>query len=345
MSGTPRPPSQEKRPTLRTIAAEADLTHATVSMALRNHPSIPTKTRRRIQRIAEKVGYRPDPEVAKLMHHLRQKHKPRFKSIIAALTNIPKGADFPYLSLIEKGARDAAAALGYGFEIQRVDAIETRNVSLQRILRSRGIEGVVLLPMKHAMPLNDLLDWSFFTVIAATWGVLSPDFHRVLPDQFGNNLLICEELVRLGHRRIGLVLDARTDMVVGHRFTAPIAWQNTLGGTEDVRPFIHPPGDLSGLQAWFARERPDAIIAGEESVARMIARELRLKIPGPVGFALIERQSDDLISGIDQRAEDIGRAAITQAHERMKSGEKGIPAVPSITMIKGRWIASRRRSR
>jgi len=50
--------------------------------------------------------------------------------------------------------------------------------------------------MKSAVSLADLLDWSFFAVEAATYGVLAPDFHRVVPDQFGNTLLICEQLAR-----------------------------------------------------------------------------------------------------------------------------------------------------
>ena len=335
-------PGPEKRPTLRVIATAAGVTHATVSMALRNHPSIPVKTRQRIRRIAEKLGYRPDPEVAKLMHHLRQKHKPRFRSIIAALTTIPKGTELPYAAAVTKGARESADALGYGFEVFRVEAGDKPSTSLQRILRSRGIEGVVLLPMHNVFPAFPVLDWTCFSTIAATGGVVTPDFHRVLPDQFGNNLTICRELAKMGYRRIGCVLDARTDRIAGHRFTAAVAWQNTLGGTETVRPFIHPADDFRGIQTWFAEEKPDVIITGDENVARLVAQQLGVRVSGRVGFATTEHHEGESVGGIDQRAEEIGRAAVVQLHARMQSGEKGVPAVPSVTMIKGEWVPAKR---
>ncbi len=221
----------EKRPTLRVIAREVGVTHATVSMALRNHPSISAKTRRRVQRIAEKLGYRPDPEVAKLMHHLRLKHKPRFKSTIAALTSIPEQLEQPYAAALRRGAQRAAEALGYGFSLFQIEGSDKRNTSLQRMLRSRGIEGVLILPMKGPVKLTDLLDWSCFSVVVATYGVLAPQFHRVIPDQFDNTRLICNQLASNGHRRIGLIAAARTDASVGQRFSAAVVWQNVLGGT------------------------------------------------------------------------------------------------------------------
>src|SRR4051812_49177178 len=89
-------PEFEKRVTMRAIAEQAGVTHATVSMALRNHPLISAKTRQKIQRIARNLGYRPDPEVAKLMRHLRLKHKPKFKSTIAALTTLTESMERSY---------------------------------------------------------------------------------------------------------------------------------------------------------------------------------------------------------------------------------------------------------
>src|SRR5882724_6608619 len=114
---SPRTPDPEQRPTLRSIAREVGVSHATVSMALRNHPLISAKTRQRVRRVADRLGYRPDPEVAKLMHHLRLKHKARFQSTIAALSTVAEGHETPYALAIAEGAHRAAVALGYGFSV------------------------------------------------------------------------------------------------------------------------------------------------------------------------------------------------------------------------------------
>jgi DNA-binding LacI/PurR family transcriptional regulator len=341
----PKNPDFEKRPTMRAIARQAGVTHPTVSMAMRNDPRISPKTRQKVQRIARKLGYRPDPEVAKLMHHLRMKHKPMFKSTIAAVTTLSEENEPPYAVALREGARRAAEALGYGFSLFRATGGQKRDSSLQRILRGRGVEGVLLLPVKDAISLGRFLDWNDFSIVAGTYGVLAPDFHRAVPDQFGNTLLICRHLARLGCRRIGLVAWRSTGPVVDNRFSAAVMWQNTMGGTEFVRPFIYEKDFRDGLRSWFAEERPDGLIVGTEGDAHAIVSELGLRVPGKVRIAVTERPGPTIFAGIDQRAAEVGAAAAAQLHGLMQRGEKGAPAVPSVTMIKGHWVqAPRRRS-
>ena len=49
----------------------------TVSLALRNHPRLPQDTRERIQKMAERLGYRPDPFLQALVAY-------RGKTILSA---------------------------------------------------------------------------------------------------------------------------------------------------------------------------------------------------------------------------------------------------------------------
>jgi DNA-binding LacI/PurR family transcriptional regulator len=182
MSDTPH-----SRPTVRTIAAATGVSAMTVSLALRNHPRIPATTRLRVQRAADKLGYRPDPHVAKLMHHLRVRRKVVFQASVGALTTVPEGAEQPYLLDILHSARRRAEQFGYGFNVFRLgDA--TPRPDLQRVLRSRGVDGIVLLPLATPRPVNDVLDWTEFSVVSTTYGVLAPKFHRVVPHQFSNAL-------------------------------------------------------------------------------------------------------------------------------------------------------------
>src|SRR5690606_18100520 len=61
MSQSPR------RVTLSDIAKQAEVHVTTVSLALRNHPRLPERTRKRIQKIAEELGYQPDPVLQALV--------------------------------------------------------------------------------------------------------------------------------------------------------------------------------------------------------------------------------------------------------------------------------------
>jgi DNA-binding LacI/PurR family transcriptional regulator len=324
--------------TVAMVAARAGVSTATVSLALRNHPRITARTRERVRRAADELGYRPDPQLAKLMAHLRKARPVKFRSVIAGLTTIPAGLARPYVEEVMDGARQRARQLGYEFNVFRIRADEPGRRLLGRELRYRGIEGVVLLPMMEPVGLADLLDWRSFSIVAATYSVLAPEFHRVVPYQFGNVLQACAELAKLGYRRIGLVLSSHQDVVVHHGFTAAAAWQGMFGGTEMVRPFVFDGWEVPAeVKEWFALERPDVIIAGGEDDCRKIAGFLEVAIPGSIGFAVTNCHDSPNFAGIDERPEEIGAAAIDLLHAKIQIGEKGVPPTPTVTMINGEW--------
>lgn len=332
--------SKTPRVTLRTIAASAGVSAMTVSLALRNNPRIPVATRNEIQRLADKLGYCPDPQVAKLMHHLRLGRQPGFQASLAALTTVQEGSETAYVAAIIRAAKKRAEDLGYGFTLFRVQDPPVEQPALQRMLRSRGVEGIVLLPVVTPRDFSPLLDWKDFAVVSTTYGVLAPQFHRVVPHQFGNALEICGQLARLGYRRIGLVLPEEQDVRVHHGFSAAVTWQSTIGGTEFLRPYIHagafPPEDE--LHDWYDRERPDVIISAGDKQCEMIAKQLDLRVPGAVGFVSANKADRSVFAGIDELPEEIGAAAIEQLAASVQRGEIGKPSVPKVTMIDGVWL-------
>lgn len=315
----------------------------TVSLALRNHPRIPEDTRQEVQRVAAKLGYRPDPQVSKLMHHLRVGRQPGYQASIAALTTVPEGAETAYLGAIIRSARARAEQLGYGFSVFRTDDPPQPQPALQRILRTRGVDGIVLLPIATPRDMTTVLDWNDFSVVTTTYGVLAPQFHRVVPHQFGNALEICRQLAQLGYRRIGLVLPEEQDVRVHHGFSAAVAWQGMIGGTEFVRPCIHPGAlpDRKLVRAWFKAERPDVVIASGDVTCRPIVNLLGMRAPGRIGFVSATKAEPSPFAGIDERPEEIGAAAIEQLAAMIQRGEKGTPQVPKVTMVDGRWIAGK----
>lgn len=56
---------------IRTIARLAELSPATVSLALRNSPKIPEATKVRVRKLAQRTGYRPNAKVTELMSLVR----------------------------------------------------------------------------------------------------------------------------------------------------------------------------------------------------------------------------------------------------------------------------------
>ena len=74
---------------MQDIADRVGLSRSAVSLALRNHPSIPEATRERVRQAAAELGYRRNPLVAALMMQLRQPRH-RATATLALITKFPR---------------------------------------------------------------------------------------------------------------------------------------------------------------------------------------------------------------------------------------------------------------
>jgi DNA-binding LacI/PurR family transcriptional regulator len=330
--------------TLRQIARQAGVSSMTVSRALGNRPRIAAETREKILKIAKKLGYRPDPQITKLMHHLRSGLRPQFQSVICGVTNWPTEAKPPYFEALLKGAERQAMSRGYGFSVLKFMPEPGAGARLQRMLRSRGVEGVLLLPQRAPLDLTALLDWREFSAVAVSMSVVGPEVNRAAPHHFANTLQLCRELTRLGYRRIGLVIDGGQDSRVNHGFSAAVVSHGWHEAKEAVSPLVVTGSLRDALEPWFQRERPDAIVTTDENSARECARLLRVKIPGPVGFASTSLQAPagpagqvPVIAGIDERPEEIGAIGVDLLAGMVERRVRGLPSAPTSTLVAGRW--------
>jgi DNA-binding LacI/PurR family transcriptional regulator len=332
------------RPTLRSLAAEAGVSAMTVSLALRNRAEIPLRTRQRLQRLAKQRGYQPDPTLNKLMQHLRTTEPTRNRANICGLFEAASNADFaqhPFFARLTAGLQRQAEVLGFSFSQIKLPERRSRG-KLQAVLRNRGIEGLVLLPMPDQTNLADLLNWQDFSVVSVTTSVVAPRVHRVTPHHFDNMAHACRQLTRRGFKRIGLAITQRWNERVRFRWTGAIAWQNAFGGTTPVPPFLGstagPTLDDAGFAAWVRRHKPDAILveAIDNDLLERACARLGLQAR-PVVIAM-DRSPEDTGPGIDQKPEAIGSVAIETLAGMIYRGERGLPVHPLSIAVEGEWI-------
>lgn len=327
------------RPTLRDIAARAKVSPMTVSKALRNLPKVSGPTRSRILRIARRMGYRPDPEVARLMNHLRDRSKPAYQGLICAVTDRLNEQNHPYIRAMLDGARARAESRGYGFSFIHFEEDEEHRRSLRRLLWARGAQGVIFLPLERACDLGPLLPWEDLPAVAATSSVVAPDLHRVVPSHYANTLLLCRKLQAKGYRRIGLVIGADHDSRVNHAFSAAVIWhQYSQSPDEIVPPLIHEGGEPAELVPWYRRAKPDAIIARDDQHSRRFAEALGIAPGGGFAFASTYANPSSGWSGIDELPGEIAASAVDRLASMLQHGERGIPPVPTVTLVRGKWL-------
>jgi DNA-binding LacI/PurR family transcriptional regulator len=330
--------------TLRRIAAIAKVSAMTVSRALGNRPRIAAATRDRILRVAAALGYRPDPEINKLMRHLRTLRRPRFQSVICGLSTRAPDAREPYFRAVVAGARQRAEQRGYGFMQLQVSGQRVEWPGVHRVLRARGVQGVLLLPLQEPIDFTGLLEWREFSVVAATSSVLAPAINRVTPNHFVNAVLLCRQLADLGYRRLGLVMEAEHDRRVNHGFDAAFIWHAARESQRPVAPLIVSNVTKSVLTSWYRRERPDAIIATDQRRLARYTKWLGLKAGGRVGLASTNVDEGASLVGIDERPSEIGAVAVDLLANAIEQRERGLPASPSTTLLAGVWRPGRSRS-
>lgn len=144
--GAPIPPAEsaKRNITLDDVAKAAGVSRSTVSHALNRHPRAAPETVAKVEKVAERLGYVPDPALRRLasMRWERSARGPEHASVafVSALfeTQQPSASQ----GFLE-GAQSQAASLGYHFEDVIVNSRREMKTAA-RILHARGIQAVVV---------------------------------------------------------------------------------------------------------------------------------------------------------------------------------------------------------
>jgi hypothetical protein len=213
---------------------------------------------------------------------------------------------------------------------------------LPRMLRQRGVEGVLLLPMAGLEALDRLLDWREFSVVSATLSVTSPQFDRVVADHFLNNFTLAEHLRAAGYQRPGLVIHAKHDQRCGHSITAAHAWHGIYGGGEPVRAHRCEHVEAVALQRWLKAEKPDVLLAEHDDLARELQATggLTGKLPLVSCSARPDKAGRFPFPGNYDKPREIGAEAVEKLARKITLGQRGVPENPRTTLVRGTWVGS-----
>jgi hypothetical protein len=164
--------------------------------------------RRRIQAIARRLGYKRDPEIARLMEHLRTTRAQRRDSTLAVI--IPELdreglASYSPITEMLKGIRAQAEEAGFVPELFFLTDPGMTPARLRSILVARGIKGLILAPYASGVGTLDL-DVSGFSAATTGYSIVRPQVHRACPNYLQMMDELIDHLQRLHFHRIGLVM-------------------------------------------------------------------------------------------------------------------------------------------
>ena len=326
--------------TQKEIAQAAGVSQNTVSLALRGDARLSEETGERIRRIANEMGYRPNPLVSALMAQMKHR-RPSYTSTLAIVIEGPRRKELPGHPSLERalrGARDRAGHRGYNVEMYWILDAGLSVSRLESILRNRAIHGLIWHPRLEATD-PPAFSWGHFA--AAVLAVLDrrfAAFHSASAQPFRHVETALEELERRGCRRPALAIPRRYEWIMDHLYSGAMLTLPERLGLPLIPPFSASPWNRDSFLKWFEIQKPDAVLTRSTELLDWV---LSAGIRVPEELSLVHRGWNERLrdwAGVDPAAESIGAAAADLVIDQLNANERGIPAVPKMVLTGGRWV-------
>lgn len=276
------------RATIHDVAAQARVSIKTVSRVINNVKTVKPHTREKVMRVIRKLDYHPNPSARSLGGS---------RSYLIGLL-YDYSCDY-YATTVLTGVLETCRAAHYQVVMHPCDYQSPKLVTeLGRSVHQSRADGVIITP-----PLSDI------TAVTALFEEQGIPFVRIAPAErtdtrrsvFTNDRETCsrmtEQLVALGHRRIGFIIGHPDHIAVADRYRGYADGLRACGLTLDKKLVLQ--GDnsyLCGVRS--ARKllqmpeskRPTAIFASNDEMAAGVlaaAHEMGLSVPeelSVVGF-------------------------------------------------------------
>ena len=309
----------------------------TVSRALRGEKHVGAGLREKIVQTAEKLGYRPDPEIAKLMTHMRRTRRisvPRTLAFIWAEQDAERIARSSWSQQLVLGAQQRAAQLGFQLEEFHLTARGMTARRLSGILEARGIPGFILSPLISRSRGHVSMQWEKFSSVVIGLGFARPQLHRVHHHHYLGMMTALRMLKKQGHKRIGFYCGSTINDRMFRAWSASFLAHHPLANPGKLLSLRKSP-TRSDFLAWVRSAKPEVVIDSSHVIKEWVAEMPRLK--RPLHITLGWRSDTPEVAGIDQQADILGAAAVDLLVEQYQQNERGIPSTPKIVMTEGVW--------
>ncbi len=349
--------SLKARVTQTDVARAAGVHNTTVSLALRNSPSIPESTRKRIRAIADELGYYPDPTLQALVAYRKGRMPKQQRDTLAYITNWNTRWGWRAVPAYERtyaGAQRKAAALGYQLEHFWLGEPGMTQRRLSSVLYHRNITGVLIASQSEDSAELSEIDWPRLSVVKIGCLPQSPLLHRVTDDHSGMARFAIRRVLAAGFERVGLVMTKWWDEAADEAWSAGYFAEQTHLPSDTRIPFLALAGsrqdwasgypaqpyspESMALAKWYEDYRPDVVLAFSPIVLTQM-NHLGLAVQQDVGYVDLSLEcSDGSITGFRHNSESIGEVAVATLVAQLQQNALGIPSVATTTLVGGTWF-------
>jgi DNA-binding LacI/PurR family transcriptional regulator len=337
--------AQNEKINMAYVAKMANVHQGTVSRALRNDPRITVETRERIKKLANDLGYRPNPLVSALIAEKKKGSPSGYGSTIAFLTSGETKEHWHEVSPQYKAMREHlqthAYKRGYNIEDFWLNKDQMPSSRLQQILRYRGILGVIVCPLQGNIGSLDF-DFKDFASVAIGYTLRDPILDHVAVDYYSVMQKIVAQLLKIkSFKRIGFTTPSNISNRVQHISLSAYLGERFYHPKRLLPPMV---SEESYLQEpfinWVESEKPDVIICPTRSsyvACKSNLNQMGLSIPKDISIVCADCHIDSTETGILQDHDAEASVVIELLTRRMEHGIFGIPVQPQTIMVNGTW--------
>lgn len=315
LTASPALPRKERvrHASIKDIARLANVSHSTVSRALRGSPLISAETTEKIRKIAEQSGYRASAAARSLVTQ-------RSHTIGVVVTNI---AD-PFAAEVVLGIDDAADEQEYSIILANSRAHPNRELRVVRTFEERRVDGIIVTSSRVGGTYAEMLEASQVPIVLLNNQHPSEFMHSVMIDNPSASLAAARYLVELGHRRIAYIGDRFGVQSDSERFGGYKEALENAGLPFNPEYVVHGDGRSEGgyeaaAQLLSLKNRPTAVFCYNDMTALGALGAIRaqgLRVPediSVVGFddLFVAQVSNPSLTTIRQPMREMGRLAFS----------------------------------
>jgi len=330
-----------KRVSLKMIAREAGVSVSTVSLALRNTGTLSREMTERVQKVAKKMGYRPNPVLAALASKRFSENASLAGTPVALLGYPIDGVEGPppnfYTNRLEFNAKE----FGYSTLLLTGDDLENYN-DLPRMLYNRGVAGVIVYGQAPTDLFQSPDDWTPFSLVQCGRFRSSLRLSCVRPNIFQAIKMVFEKAYERGYRRIGFCFGQHKVTLEDDeaRFGVALRMQNRLPPKARIPIYEGGVDDDEAKMRWVQKHKPEIVI-GFSSHEWYLLKDAGYKIPQDISFVSLQLDPYHIkrneIAGLDQQSNKIAQECIVLMDQMIRHKTVGIPELPLDILLPSTW--------
>lgn len=306
--------------TLRDVALRAGVSIGSASAVVNGTAPVSPTMRGKVMKAVDELGYSPDG----VARSLRLGRTRTVGLVLPDITN-------PHFAAMASAIEVACDVAGYTLMLCNTADDAEKELRLLRLMRTQRVDGIILVPSgatTDAAPLRQAITAPTVVVDRTMKGL---DFDCVLLDNRAASRMVVEYLIRIGHRRIGIVagqagISITDERLAGYRETlaeSGIAFDESLVAAGD---FQTEPAYRAAIRLLHRRPRPTAIFATSNHTTIGVMKALAdqgFRCPQDVSVAGIDdfewsNAFSPRLTTAAQPIAEIGRNAVQSLLERMR---------------------------